>query len=390
MYVIVLFSSLNMKASGIDTIPFSKIDSLTYSLYLKGDWKNLKSVGNKLLASKVDWYYLRLRLAEANIQLNFPSCALMHLSMAERFSGRTDISNSMFARSYLQFGRYNQALFTAMHDKSSELSKKLMSKRILKESEIEGVFKSSTNTDLGVFTGLRLGATSYFGRRFSVYLSGQYYAQTNSRRDSLNIKNNVKVVQQQYYSKLNVLCTKEINLFVGGQFSSTSVKDDIQKNYLAFVGFEVIKPFMKYKFSAASTDFNGTDKIVSSISAAAFPFGNNSFYPWLSFSSVYDTDSSEYNTILDFGLGGKLAKNIWADIFVTPTAYDFHSTNDYEVTFNLQDRVNFKMGGGIAYYGFKNIGLKANYIMEYMKIVGIPEIRNYTQNTITLCLTWYR
>jgi hypothetical protein len=277
-----------------------------------------------------------------------------------------------------------------MRDKSSELSKKLMSKRFLKESEIEGVFKSSTNTDLGVFTGLRLGATSYFGRRFSVYLSGQYYSQTNSRRDSVNNKNNVTVVQQQFYSMLNMLCAKEVNLFVGGQFSSTSLKGNIQRNYLAFGGLEVIKPFMKYKFSAASTDFNGTDKIVSSISIVAFPFGNSNFYPWISYSNVYDMDSSDYNSIVDFGLGGKLAKNIWADIFVTPTAYDFHSTNDYEVTFNLQDRVNFKMGGGIAYYGFKNIGLKANYIMEYMKIVGIPEIRNYTQNTITLCLTWYR
>jgi hypothetical protein len=64
--------------------------------------------------------------------------------------------------------------------------------------------------------------------------------------------------------------------------------------------------------------------------------------------------------------------------------------NDYEVTFNLQDRVNFKMGGGLTYYGFKNIGVKANYIMEYMKITGIPKVKNYTQNTITLCLSWYR
>jgi hypothetical protein len=278
----------------------------------------------------------------------------------------------------------------AMHDKSSALSQLLMSKRILKESEIESVFKNSTNTDLGVFTGLRLGATSYFGRRFSLYLSGQYYSQTISRRDSVNNKNNVKVVQQQFSSKMNMLCAKEVDLFVGGQLSSTSVKGNIQRNYLAFAGLEIIKPFMKYKFSAASTDFNGTDKIVSSISIVAFPFGNNYFYPWISYANVYDFDVSDINSIVDFGLGGKLAKNIWADIFVSPTAYDFHSVNDYEVTFNLQDRVNFKMGGGLTYYGFKNIGVKANYIMEYMKITGIPKVKNYTQNTITLCLSWYR
>ena len=390
IYLVVFFAYLNVNASGIDTIPFSKIDSLTYSLYLKGDWTNLKSVGDKLLEHKIDWYYLRLRLAEANIHLNNPALALKHISKAERFSGKDPVSDELTVRSYLQYGKYNQALFVAMRDKSNEISKSLMKKRVLNNAEIEGVIKTSSNRDLGVFSGVRLGTTSCFGKRFSLYLSGQFYAQKNSRSDSLRNSISVKVEQQQYYTKVNFMFSKEVNMFLGGQFSSTVVNKDNQKNYLAFGGFEIMKPYMKYKISAASTDFNNSDKVIASAAFSAFPLGNSNFYSWMSYTNIYDIDSSVYNSIVDIGVGGKLAKNLWTDIFVTPMPYDFHTVNDYEVTFNLQDRVNFKIGGGISYYGIKNVAIKANYILEYMRITGIPQVKNYTQNTITLCLSWYR
>ncbi|HOS48813.1 MAG TPA: hypothetical protein PLG57_09265 [Bacteroidia bacterium] len=390
IYLVVFFTYLNVNASGIDTIPFSKIDSLTYSLYLKGDWTNLKSVGDKLLDNKIDWYYLRLRLAEANIQLNNPALALKHILKAEKFSGGDAICDELTIRSNLQYGRYNQALFVVMRDKSSDSAKSLKKRRVLNNTEIEGVIKTASNPDLGVFSGLRFGTSSYFGKRFSLYLSGQFYSQKNSHRDSLRNSISMKVEQQQYYAKLNFMFSKDVNLFLGGQFSSTLVTSFNQKNYLAFGGLEIIKPYMKYKISAASTDFNNSNKIISSAAISAFPLGNNDFYSWMTYTNIYDADSSTDNSIVDVGVGGRLAKNLWTDIFVTPMHYDFHTLNDYEVTFNLQDRVNFKIGGGLSYYGFKNLAVKVNYIIEYMQITGIPQVKNYTQNTITLCLSWYR
>jgi hypothetical protein len=329
-------------------------------------------------------------LAEANIQLNNPALALKHILKAEKFSGGDAICDELTIRSNLQYGRYNQALFVVMRDKSSDSAKSLKKRRVLNNTEIEGVIKTASNPDLGVFSGLRFGTSSYFGKRFSLYLSGQFYSQKNSHRDSLRNSISMKVEQQQYYAKLNFMFSKDVNLFLGGQFSSTLVTSFNQKNYLAFGGLEIIKPYMKYKISAASTDFNNSNKIISSAAISAFPLGNNDFYSWMTYTNIYDADSSTDNSIVDVGVGGRLAKNLWTDIFVTPMHYDFHTLNDYEVTFNLQDRVNFKIGGGLSYYGFKNLAVKVNYIIEYMQITGIPQVKNYTQNTITLCLSWYR
>jgi hypothetical protein len=386
----ILFVGLKAEASGIDSIPFARVDSLTYALYLKGDWKGLKLVGDKLIDHQIDWYYLRLRLTEAELQLNHPSIALNHIAKAERFSGRSEFTNTLLVRSSLLLNNYRQALLYATRDTSSFYSHFLKQNRLFKECEAEGIFKRSSNTELGSLTGFRLGANSYVGHRFSVYFSGQYYTQTNTKRDSTNRSTKVDIHQSQYYSKINVVCSSQIAAFFGGQFSSTSIGNTSQKNYLAFGGVEIFKPFVKYKFSAASTDFNGTDKIISSLTVTAFPLANTTLYPWVGVSNIYDVDSSVNNTIVDFGVGANVANNLWIDIYATPMAYDFHTISDYEVTFNLQDRVNFKVGSGISYYGIKNIGLKLNYILEYMRITGIPQIKNYTQNTITLCLNWYR
>lgn len=390
IFFCMLFLGINANASGVDSIPFARIDSLTYALYLNGDWKSLKSVGDKLIDQKIDWYYLRLRLTEAELQLNHPAIAMKHIVKAERFSGESDVSNSLRVRSSLVFNNYRQALFVADRDTSSYYAKALKQNRLFKELELEGVFKGSSNADLGALKGVRIGANSYLGRRYSVYLSTQYYAQTNSRLDSMNRLRQVDIHQSQFYSKVNIVLTTQISVIAGGQFSSTTVGNDVQKNYLAFGGIEVARPFVRYKFSTAATDFNGSDKIINSISITGFPLANNTLYPWIVFSNISDLDSAQNSPIIDVGVGGKLFGNLWADIFVTPMAYDFHTVNDYEVTFNLQDRVNFKMGAGLSFYGIKNLGIKMNYIMEYMRITGIPQVRNYTQNTITLCLNWYR
>lgn len=390
IFILFLFLGSRANASGFDTIPFAKMDSITYSLYLKGDWEMLRNVGYDLIKQDVDWYYLRLRLAEAELQLNRPSYALKNISKAEVFSGRNSLTNDLLVRANLVRDCYQEALFVSSRDSSSEYFHALNKNKFLKQYDIEGVLRGSSLISQGLFTGARVGFTSYLNKRFSIYLSGQVYSQKNSLSDSLNNSNSIVVQQRQVYGKAKMLLSPAFSLFGGAQYSVLKYEKENSTNYIAFVGTELRKPFMNYKLSAASTNFKGDSKIIGTLSITAFPLGNLNFYPWMNFSNVYCLDSLTNSPVVDFGVGGKLMKNVWADIFFSPLAYEFHTLNDYEVVFNVQDKVNHKLGFGLSYYGFKHTAVKFNYSRESMQLLGAPSVLNYTQNTITLCISRYR
>ena len=240
MYRLVLiafvFLGFNAKAAANDTIPFAKIDSITYSFYMNGDWSRLKSEGEKLISYKIDWYYLRLRMTEAELQLNHPGLALKHIIKAEKFSGVNVITNNYSIRSYLLLGRYSHALFVSAIDTSSSYYHLLSKNKSLKVVELEGILKFNRNANQGLFSGYRAGLTTYLGRRYSFYLSIQHYSQSNWVDDSLNREYMLHLGQSQFYSKINILFSHQYSILLGGQLSATRIGNSVSDNYLVFGG----------------------------------------------------------------------------------------------------------------------------------------------------------
>ncbi len=91
----------------------AKADSVTYALYLKGEWKELLHEGRKFIAEDVDFYYLRMRMAWAYFQKKQYRMAIPHYRKALEF-----IPNDQYALMYLVYayeysGRGYDALATS-------------------------------------------------------------------------------------------------------------------------------------------------------------------------------------------------------------------------------------------------------------------------------------
>ncbi len=96
------------------TKSFAEIDSSTYALYMNGEWSELLSEGRSAMASGIDYYYLRMRMAYAYFITNNYRAAIPHYEKALQFNNN-DIALSYLLQCYEYGGRYNDALIRSKH-----------------------------------------------------------------------------------------------------------------------------------------------------------------------------------------------------------------------------------------------------------------------------------
>jgi len=84
---------------------FVALDKQTYDYYLRGDYKNLKTTGNKMLAKGIDYYYLRVRMGILAFNKQRYSEAAKHFSKAASVNSMDTISREYNYFSYIYSGR---------------------------------------------------------------------------------------------------------------------------------------------------------------------------------------------------------------------------------------------------------------------------------------------
>lgn len=76
----------------------AKADSVTYAIYMTGDWDQLIEEGRKFLAEDIDFYYLRMRMAWAYSQKKQYRLAIPHYRKALKF-----MPDDVYALLYLMY-----------------------------------------------------------------------------------------------------------------------------------------------------------------------------------------------------------------------------------------------------------------------------------------------
>lgn len=85
----------------------TKADSITWDLYVKQDWRVLRNAANEALKQGIDFYYLRMRLGIASLELNKAISAEQHFRQALRQAkGDKDRPAISFARLALSGQNY--------------------------------------------------------------------------------------------------------------------------------------------------------------------------------------------------------------------------------------------------------------------------------------------
>lgn len=88
---------------------FKNYDSLSYSYLINKDWDRVISIGNKALDSKIDYYYLRMRMGIAAYNKKYYPMAASHFRKALKFNF-DDKSSQLYLKSiYQNMGEYSMA-----------------------------------------------------------------------------------------------------------------------------------------------------------------------------------------------------------------------------------------------------------------------------------------
>ncbi len=92
---------------------FSKSDSITYRLYLEGDWKELVRQGNHALKYGYDYYYLRMRTGIAYFEMKNYRRAARHFKKALEFNMQDPMASEYLYYSMKWSGRTSEAVALA-------------------------------------------------------------------------------------------------------------------------------------------------------------------------------------------------------------------------------------------------------------------------------------
>ncbi len=316
---------------------FVTLDKQTYDYYLKGDYKNLKVTGDKMLSSGIDYYYLRMRMGILAFNNQRYSSSFKHFTKAIQFNSWDTVSRGYIYSSYLLSGRKNDASFyleTIPWDKRNKALRSI-EKHLLQEAHITvyaanydakyydsrvdnyEALENSLITNLGfesLFSSNSKGTFVYT----NVQKKGISYSSTNSTGVNLDYS------QNQLYFKLTGF------KFPGWEFSGfghiafysvgssqsqhggRNAAKQFKSEYLGGVGILKNGWRVRSGINASVSNFGGSSQVRGDVFITYLPFGNLNFY--LTSGGMYQFDKNWGGTYqLNQEFGFKLLRFFWLE-----------------------------------------------------------------------------
>lgn len=224
-YRLILFLCLAAFGSKLlsqnDTLNFTKVDSVSYSLYTEKKWDELIKYCRYAVSGGYDYYYLRVRAGIACFEKKQYRAAAVQLEKALAFNAGDALANEYLYYSYIYSGRNEQARWLsrsfdpefAAGIKTLKLSPVafVMAEGGVKVSDSTGRFKTAVYSQVGI--------GHYVSRRFSLFHAFTYYKQDEQR---------FNVQQFQYF--LNAALPLKHGFLLSGGFHTVYDHVDV-RNY---------------------------------------------------------------------------------------------------------------------------------------------------------------
>lgn len=212
-YKIILFGYFICQWSFLQcqtTLTFAEADSIGYSLYNQGAWNKLEKYSEKVIASNIDYYYLRMRAGVACFEQKKYRVAIVHFKQALLFNSNDEIAFEYLYLCLIYTSRFEEAKnlssnFSEAFAKYMQLNNKNNIDLIL----IESGTKLPNNSLFKRPIYGQLGLNHYLLNHTSLFHSISYYHQ-NEWRFSVN--------QLQYYVGTGTPLKKNWFLSTGSHF----------------------------------------------------------------------------------------------------------------------------------------------------------------------------
>jgi len=434
-FLLTLFSVAHAQ----ETLNYKLVDSLTYKYYEEQKWDSVIYLSKKAIRNDIDYYYLRMRVGIAFYEQHKYRKAATHFKKAVKFNGPDDINMEYLYYSYLFGGMKSEA--KALTKKFSEkLKVKLGLKRynLIDELYLEGGPTIGSNPEEKQGNGmgnnnnvpalLREEELTNDVRYFSLGLKHTisknitlFHAVSTvdiGKTQNINVYqgyvvNKYRMFQRQYYATLN--------FYLGSGFSIKPAFHFINVNYDKLIYsfdannklFLQQQKFILNDFALSTTLTKNTAKFSFDLNAAMarlnnsrvlqgggtvtyFPLSNLNLY--FTGSYVYHNDDMLADNIFEFQAGGRIAKKVWAEGFITfGGLYNYVEKNAY-ITYNITDKILSRKGLSLKFALNDNIEFsvyyhnlikknKLNVINPNNELI-IRERNNFSNHSITGGIKW--
>lgn len=331
------------KVSGQELAGFQQMDSLTYSLYLQGNWKDLIKTGNEAINLGFDYYFLRMRMGIACFYRENYRAAAAHFEKALEFNNGDEVALDYLRKCYEWGGMEIEAAWLSKRFPGSAGSNSVVRSAVLSSGyAFSGNESAVNNLDLdgeaNVYgevigngdlfynhTGITFSPTNYF-RWYAGYTNLQvekHQVALMSGTDTLNHR--YKLRQNQFIGRFPVRIGQ--GWFLVPAMDMINFKDqpimvsyeDFQYKYDTtelthtdyIAALKIFRELQHWSLGASISysNLNLDEQWQASLIAGVYPKGNLDLYAVSTISTLMENDEANFH--FKQTAGAKVLSKLW-------------------------------------------------------------------------------
>jgi len=414
-------------ANAKSEVNFATVDSVSYQLYMEGNWDKLLQIGTEALQKNIDFKNLRKRMGYAFFCKGDYYASHNQYYKAYQFD-KADADSKI----YLYYcGLYlGDEVLTRYYSDKLTVDEQLRlnapsAHQLLSAVDVE--YNRKYNSDISTLRSnpiyYRVGVKTQINNRLSLYQSVSLFQQSLSQTSQLldtivefnrKVKTDISIGTKQfeYYSLLGIVLSENLKLNVGYHYLNTNLNlsrkyalDSLENPalYMQAVAMtdSTIQTHSNMFFAKLSTNVNRftfglSGSYLNSNNVAYSQFGLHAGVKFEGKANVYYNNSiyklsgnSNNRFVVSQSLGGQISKPLWIEANVT--VGNLYNFNDFDglYVYNSVDPTVFKTGVSLYYNYNPHLTFVGNLGFDIKEFESESAIKtNYNQQSLSGGIIW--
>ncbi|HEY5510181.1 MAG TPA: hypothetical protein VIK10_04055 [Prolixibacteraceae bacterium] len=376
-YPVIILLLLPLFSFSQAELSFSKMDSLSYQYYLKGDWKKLIDLSKETDSQNIESKQIRQRVGYAYFMSGDYYSAMNQYEKAYEFDQSDDLTKEMLYYSNLYAGSMNTRYHAGNLSPASSARLEIKKKNPVESIDVEFNLKTNKTATRSDQMYYRIGVNSDLGYRVSLYQAYSYYDQTISR---------VVTQQPEYLALLKFTLSPVWHLKMAYHHLFTNVGNVNLPENLGFIA--VTSQFNRFNLEVNGSVLNSSLHTTNQIGfhAGVVLPGKQGIYLNSAIVGMYE--NAAFRTIFAETAGLKCAKALWAEGNITVGNLKNYSAINSLYVYNSVDPSIFKTGFSLIYFLGKNLTISGNFTFDQMENSSVAANKNYYQYSYSGGIKW--
>jgi hypothetical protein len=380
-----VFSMALVHVHAQQNFSFAVVDSQSYALYQKADWKTLLTYGKLAIANKQDFLLLRLRTGYAAFMIENYSEAIKHYEAVLREDKYNNTAHYFIYWSRINLGQPELAMAEAKFIAKDAIDEKKLKPSAITGVEAEFSFKRTSTLFRSNPFYARIGLANRFNPSLHMQQSVATYQQQINEPllTSVADKEKININQFEYYNRFLLNLDRHWQIKAAYHYLYTPFNNYTYNNHLLLLGVKYNSNYFDLQADAVIGKLTDTATKQFNLQLGLYPAGNLNFY---SFSTAMLR--LQGSTAFNFRqvIGVKLVKDVWLEGNITLGEFRNLVENDALYVYHAIDPNTMK--AGITSYillGSKTT-LQLGYTYEKRRLFNTTN--EFHQHSITGGLSW--